>query len=487
MSLKKKALSGIFWVVIERFGQQLLQVLIFIILARLIEPEEFGLSAMLMIFFAVGQSMVDSGMGQALIREKEITIKDRSTVFWFNLGISLFVYLLIYLGSESIAQFYNKQILDQLSKIMGLSVIFFATAIIQRAELTQKLEFKKQAKAQVPATIIAGFCSIYLGYEGYGVWALAAMYVILPLVSSIILWIISPVEIKFVFSKSSFDRLFGFGYKLFLSGLIDTINQNIYKLVIGKFYNATILGYYSQSKRLQQLASLDLVRILQKVTYPILAKTNNSQKRLKEGYRKIILLSSIVITPITLLIIVFSDPIILTFLGSNWGPAALYLQILCVSGMIYHLHSINLNILKVLGRSDLFLRLELMKKAIITVAILIGINFNIHGLLIAQVISSYLNLLINAYYTSTLLNYSIVEQLRDYLGVLVLSIPMMSIAIFMSFIGSSDSILVLLVYLIIAGLVYFLTLVLVKNESTATIFDLFSDYMPSNFKRFLRI
>lgn len=482
MSLKTQASEGFLWVAIEKFGQQILQTLFFIILARLLSPEDFGLVAMIMILFALAQTVVDSGMGQALIRKEKITNQDRSTVFWFNLIISFVLYGFIYIGAPYIAGFYNRPELVDLSRVMGLAIIFFGIAIIQRSEMTQQLEFKKQAYAQIPAIIVAGTVSIIMAYNGYGVWALATQYLLVAFCSSLILWVLQPSIIKFQFSNESFKELFGFGYKLLISGFINTIYQHIYKLVIGKYFVASTLGYYTQAKKMQDLASKNLIAVIQKVTYPLLAKTGQEPERLKRGYRQVIQLSSFLIFPGMLLLIILAEPIVIFVLGQQWAPAIPFLQIVCISGILYHLHAVNLNILMVLGRSDLFLKLEIIKKVNTTIAIFIGLQFGIYGLLIGQVISSYIALFINTYYTAKFLEYRILEQVQDVFKILVLSFPMALIVGTLNFFSPVQSFLFLILYLGLAGVIYTIGNLIIKPEIVHILLPIITDKLPAKIK-----
>lgn len=478
MSLRQQAAKGVIWVAIERFGQQLIQIVVFIILARLLTPEDFGLVAMIMIFFAISQSFVDSGMGQALIRLKKITDEDRSTVFWFNLGISVVFCALLYFSAPSIAKFFEESRLTDLVRFMGLAILFTGIAIVQRSELTQLMDFKTQAIVQLPTVMIGGIVSISMAYMGYGVWALATQFVITALISSLLLWIIKPSKIIFKWYPESFKSLFGFGYKLLLSGLLDTMYQHIYKLVIGKFFTASILGFYTQAKNIQQIAGQNLVGIIQKVTYPLLSKTVDDPIRMKSGYRQVIQTSSFFIFPGMFLLIIFAHPIIIHVLGIQWEPAVPFLQIVCLSGMLYHLHAINLNVLKVLGRSDLFLKLEIIKKVNITIAIVIGIQFGIYGLLVGQVISSYIALIINSYYTAKFINYPITEQLLDVIKVVGLSIPMIVVSVsYIKFIEVTN-LLLLLIALSISVLTYVLSNMIYKTETVRTILDILKPHLP---------
>jgi len=487
MSLKTEATKGVIWVAIERFGQQFLQAAIFIILARLLTPEDFGLVAMLIIFFAISQSFVDSGLGQALIREKKITDQDRATVFWFNLILSLLFYGLLYISAPFIAMFYERPELTNLTRVMGFSVIFYGIAIVQRSELTQMLEFKKQAFAQIPAVFIAGIVSVTMAYMGYGVWALAAQYILLALFSSVLLWVVQPATIILNWNRESFNRLFGFGYKLLLSGLLNTTYQHIYKLVIGKFFMASVLGYYTQAQNLKSIASKTIVGIIQKVTYPLLSKTSDNTQRMKGAYRQVIQSSSFMIFPGILLLFIFAEPIMILVLGKQWQPASPFLQILCVSGMLYHLHAINLNVLKVLGRSDLFLKLEIIKKVNTKIAIIVGLQFGIWGLLIAQVITSYIALWINTFYTARFLDYSIFEQAKDVFSVLLLAIPMSFIAGVLVYHYSIDSLWMLLFALSGSAIIYFVTNLVYRTEITNIVITMFIPYLPDKIKTMLQI
>lgn len=466
MSLRKQAIRGIAWVAIERFGQQLVQAATLILLARLLTPEDFGLIGMLLIFLAVGQSFVDSGMGQALIREKKINKADRSTVFWFNLVISAFFYGILYAAAPWIAEFYSQPELINLTRVMGLTIIFSAFSVVQRAEMTQRLEFKKQAVAQIPAVVIAGVLSVWMAYSEYGVWAIAAQSIVTTILSSLFIWVVNPVKLGFIWDRDSFRRFFHFGNRLLAAGLLNTVFEHIYKLVIGKFFLASTLGFYTQAQKLQRLASKNLSSIIQKVTYPLLAKASLESKRLKAGYRKVILISSIVIFPAMLVLIILAEPIVVLLMGEKWVQAASFLQVLSVSGMLYHLNAINLNILKVKGRSDLFLKLELLKKLIIIFAIVSGFYFGIWGLLIGQVFSAIGALFINTIYSSRLIGYSLAEQIVDVMKVFLVAVPMLLVGVSLKLVCDTNNLVLLLVGLFLMSGVYLASIFAIKNEGT---------------------
>ncbi len=296
---------------------------------------------------------------------------------------------------------------------MGFNLIIYAISIIQRAHLTQQIDFKKQTKVRFVAVVISGTVAIFFALGGLGVWSLIIKILLMAFIDTARLWIVRPWRPRLTLYRSSFKKLFGFGYKILLSSLLDKFYQQIYKLLIGKYFSSATLGFYTQAANFSNILINTLFRTLEKVTYPVLAKLQDSKTRLKSGYRKVIKMSSFVIIPSMILLGVLAKPLILLLIGEKWLPAVPFLQLLCLSGLTYHFSQINLNMLLVLGRSDLGLKLELIKKFMITLAIIIGIQFGIYGLVIGEVIASYVNLVINAYYSKVFLHYSLMEQMKD--------------------------------------------------------------------------
>jgi len=472
MSLAEKSLSGFFWSFGSNVGTRVTALVVGIILARLLTPADFGLVAMLYIFFQISHSFVNSGFSQALIREKEISEEDKSTTFYVNILVSLLFYFLLWIAAPLIASFYQQPKLLWLTRFMGLSVIFNALTIVQSALLTQELNFKSLSYVEIGTNVITGGVAITLAFRGFGVWALAVNYVLRTFIRSIFFWIINPWKPIGFINKKSFKKLFGFGSKLLASGLIETTYQNIYKLIIGKFFTASILGFFTQAQNLKNNASQGIVSSLQRVTYPILSKIKNEPERLKSGYRKIIQVTSFFVFPAMIGLAITAKPLIVTLMGEKWLPAVSMLQILCFSGILYHFHAINLNVLKVVGRSDLFLKLEVIKKINITIAIVIGLQFGIWGLLIGQVISSYIALYINMYYTSTFINYSTGEQILDVLPLLLLNIPMIAILELINWFGFQNIGLQLILMIVAGVLTYGLTSIIYKTPPAKIVMDL---------------
>lgn len=465
MSLGQKTLSGFVWTFTSNIGTKFSTLIVGIILARLLSPEVFGLVAMLYIFFEVSQSFVDSGFSQALIRENKLTEEDKSTTFSVNVIVSVLFFGMLWFSAPYIASFYEEPILVDLTRFMGLNILIQAVTFVQRATFTQELRFKELSIISVVSSSGAGIVAIVLAYLDYGVWALAIKYVLSTIITTGILWSINPWFPKYFIVSESFKRLFGFGSKLFISGLINTIYSNIYKVIIGKVFSAAMLGFYTQAQLYVNQVTQGAVSTLQMVTYPILSKTRDDEERLKQAYRKIILASSFVIFPATIGLALVAEPMILTLVGEQWLPAASFLQLLCVSGALYHLHSINLNVLKVMGRSDLFLKLEVIKKINITIAIIVGIQFGIWGLLIAKIISSYVALYINMYYTKDFIDYPQLEQFKDLTPVILHTVPMaVGVYVTVNFIDLAHYYL-LAIGVITGGLLYVATTILMKSEA----------------------
>ena len=465
MSLGQQTLSGFIWTFISTIGTKFSTLIVGIVLARLLAPEVFGLVAMLYIFFEISQSFVNSGFSQALIREKKLSEEDKSTTFSVNVIVSVLFYSLLWFGAPYIALFYDEPALVDLTRFMGLNILIQAVTIVQSATFTQELRFKELSVIGILSSIGAGVIAIILAYMDFGVWALAVKYLVTTFFTSIFLYSLNPWKPTHFIVQESFNRLFGFGSKLFASGLLDTTFRNIYKVVIGKFFSASVLGFYTQAQLYVNQVSQGAVGTLQKVTYPILSKTRGNKEQLKQAYRKIILASSFVIFPATIGLALIAEPMILTLVGEKWLPAVPFLQILCVSGALHHLHSVNLNVLKVVGRSDLFLKLEIIKKINITIAIVIGLQFGIWGLLIAKVISSYVALYINMYYTKSFIDYTQLDQIKDLIPVILQAIPMAGIVFLVIQYVNLPHYFILIIGIVTGVTTYIITTVLFKSEA----------------------
>lgn len=437
-SLKRATAKGLFWSSVERFSNQGVQFIFSIVLARLLSPSDFGIIAMITIFFAVAQSFVDSGFSNALVRKTDRREEDLSTCFYFNIAVGLAAYIVLFLIAPFVATFYNQPILSPIIRITGLEVVLNSLCVVQQALFTIKIDFKSQAKITLSATLISGIVGVILAYQGYGVWALVWQGVILALVRMGLLWLMSKWHPKTGFSKSSFDYLFGYGSKLLASGLLDTIYNNIYPIVIGKFYTPAQLGNYSRALSFAQLPSSNITSILQRVTFPVLSRIQDDMPRLQINYRRLLKLSSFIVFPLMMGLAAVAFPLIRIVLTPKWEGCSFYLQIICFALMWYPIHAINLNLLQVKGRSDLFLRLEVIKKIVGVCIMCITIPLGITAMCIGMVIFSVIALFINTFYTGKLIHVGCFKQMRDILPVLIVSLLMFFVVYFTTLFFTND-------------------------------------------------
>lgn len=376
--------KAIAWSAVERFSAQGIQFVLGIVIARLLTPSSYGLVAMLSIFLAIGQSLIDSGFGSALIQKKNCTQSDYSTVFYFNIVVSVILYLICFVASPYIAAFYNEPQLESITKVSTLVFIINALAIVQRTKLTKNLDFKSQSKATIISTITSGLVGIFLAYKGFGAWALVVQGLVSSSVSTLVLWIISRWRPSLIFSTVSFKTLFGFGSRLIATGLLQTIYVNLYTLVIGKFYNARDLGFFNKMQNFATFPSRNFTSIVARAVYPEQCKLQDNNEALLANYLKLLSLSSFVIFPLMMGLAALSKPFINVLLGEKWIEGSTYLMILCFAYMLDPIQYFNWQILSVKGRSDLSLKSEVIKKIvsilIMVITIPMGVEYMICGL-----------------------------------------------------------------------------------------------------------
>lgn len=455
-SLKQVATKGVLWSSIERFSVQGIQFVIMIIMARLLTPEDYGLVGMLTIFLAVSQSLIDSGFSQALIRKQNRTEVDNSTVFYFNIAVGLALYLLFYISAPWVADFYGLPELSLVMRVVCLGIIFNSLAVVQRALLTVRIDFKTQAKASLIAAVISGMAGIILAYTGFGIWALVCQQLVNLGINTLLLWIFSKWKPMRTYSWKSFRELFSFGSKLLASGLLDTTYNNIYPIVIGKVFSAGDLGHYTRAQQFSVFPSSNITGILQRVTYPVLCSIQNDIDRLRGVYRKFLKLSAYVVFPLMTGLAAVSFPFIRIVLGEKWIFCAVLLQIICFSMMWYPIHAINLNLLQVKGRSDLFLKLEIIKKLLAVAVLCITVPMGLIAMCVGQIFSSVIGLIINTHYTGKLIQVGFLRQMKDLLPTFLLSLTMWAVVYFITTLCSDT--LLQLVAGVLVGIIYYLSL-----------------------------
>ena len=440
-SLKSKTIKGTAWSAIDNIASSGITFLVTLVLARLLTPEEYGIMAMIAIFIAISNSIIDSGFSNALIRKIHVERIDYNTVFYFNLIVSVFVYFLLYILSPAISIFFIEPILKEVIRVIGWVLIINALAIIPRTLFVKAVNFKVQTKVSLISSISSGGVGIGLALGGMGVWSLVGQLLSRQILNTLLLWIYSKWHPVWEFSMKSFKELFGFGSKLLLSGLLDTIYKNIYYIVIGRVYTSAQLGQYTRAEQFNTIFSSNLTSVVQRVSYPVLSSIQDEPERLKEAYRRVIKITMLITFACMLGLAAVAKPLIIILIGEKWLLAVYFLQIICFSGMLYPLHAINLNILQVKGRSDLFLKLEVIKKIIAIVPIIVGVFCGIEYMLWGSVLTSFIAYFLNSHYSAGLIYYPTKEQIKDILPTFLISSVVASVMWMLSFLNISYYIL----------------------------------------------
>lgn len=453
-TLKKKAVNSAFWKISETFARYGVGFIVSVVLARLILPESFGAVAMLTIFTAVCGVFIDSGFGGALIRKNDRTQTDCCTVFYFNIAIAIFLYIVLFFCAPLIARFYDMPVLTKVLRITAITMIISSTGAVHSGLLTANLQFNILAKYGVAAQIISGIVGITLAYFDWQIWALVTQQLVSSTLNTIFIWWKSPWRPQLIFCFKSLKELFGFGSKMLASALLDTVYTNMYGIVIGKVYRAKDLAFYNRAHNLTSLTSSMPTGVLQSVTFPTLVKMNGDDNVLREGYRRILRISAFIIFPLCLGMGAVAYPLVNTLYTTKWIYAASLLQIMVFSMMWYPIHAINLNLLMVKGRSDLFFRLEVIKKILGVTMMCITVPFGIVAMCIGSVLNSIIALAINTHYTGKLLNLGFLTQLKDYWPSLLISLLMFVFVTSLAHVMGND--IISLITCIATGIVVYL-------------------------------
>lgn len=428
IKLKKQAVSGVIWTFLQQFSIQLINFVVQIILARLLMPEAFGLIAMLSVFISLGQMLMDSGMTSSLIRTKTPDQLDYSTVFVTNLVVSIAVYALVYFSAPLIGKFYNQEILIAILRVYAISFVIRSFVAVHVAKLTKEMNFKLQMKLQVPSTIIGAVVGVCLAYLGYGVWSLVWLNLTQTIVFTLQNWMFIKWKPSFIFNKRRFQYHFNFGYKMTFSGVLDTVYNDAYNIVIGKMFSPATVGFYSQAENLRLFPVKQLSTVMNKVTYPLFSSLKNDDQ-LKSAYRLSMRLILFAVVPLMLLLIVIAEDLFLLLLGDKWLPSVPYFQILAIASIFRPIGVYNLNILKVKGKSDMFLKLEIIKKIVGVIAIAVTLPFGILPLVYSLTVTSILFAFLNALYSGKLINYGVSEQIKDIRKIFISGVIAAAIAI----------------------------------------------------------
>lgn len=412
-SLKQKTIKGTAWSAAEAFLSHGIVFVVSIVLARLLSPSDYGLLGLCTIFVTILDGIVDSGFGSALIRKKDATNDDYNTMFITNMVFSVALYFVLFFSAPLIAQFFKRMEMISLLRVTGLIVFIHALSITQYTILAKRLDFKSKTKATAISGVVSGVIGIVMALAGFGVWALVGQHISKRLVNTICFWVINRWKPSLRFNKESFRYMWGFGWKIMLSGLLNNIWNQLYQVVVGRWYSPQVLGQYTQAKNYSNVLSLNFTLVIQRVTYPALSKTQDDKPRMVTAYRRVIKLTMFVTAICMISMGAVAEPLIYCMIGEKWHMAATFLPLICISCSLYPLHAINLNMLNIQGRSDIYLYLEIVKKVLAVIPIAFGIFVSIYWMLIGSIIMGIISFFLNSYYTGKSLNYSSWMQIKD--------------------------------------------------------------------------
>lgn len=426
------------WSAIDNVAQFGVQFVVSIVLARLLSPDDYGLIGIITIFTTVCTTIINGGFSNALIRTQKPTDEDYNTAFICNLLMSILLYAIVFLCSPLIADFFNRQELVALTRVSSFTMIIGALAIVQQTRLTKRIDFKTQTKITLIASILSGIVGIALALMDYGVWALVVQGIVAQSLRTVLLWFFNHWVPSLRFSKESFNRLFGFGWKMMASGILDSLWTQLYQVIVGKFYSPSTLGQYTRAKQFASLFSSNLTSVIQRVTFPVLSDIQDENERMIVAYRRIIKTTMFMTFALMFALGAVSEPLLYCLIGPKWHEAATYLPWICLIGSLYPLHAINLNMLQVQGRSDLFLGLEIIKKIIGIVPLMIGAFIGIFPMLYTSVFTSIICYFLNAYFPGKLLGYSSWMQVKDVALSFVISLIMAVVVYLMKYLPLSN-------------------------------------------------
>lgn len=470
-SLKLKIFSSLIWKFLERGGTQGIQFILQLVLARLLSPKDYGVVAIITVFIAISTVFVQGGLNIALIQKQEIDEEDISSVFYVSLVIAIIIYLILWIFAPTIANFYKLLELTSILRVMGLTLFLNAFNSIQSAIISKNMEFKKLFYSSLGAIIPSGILGIILAYKGLGVWSLVYQQLINQFFVCIILWFTVKWSPSLIFSLKKVKKLFSFGSKLLCSSLIDTIYRELINLIIGRVYPPAMLGYYNRGDQFPKVIVSNFNGSIQSVIFPALASVQHDRKKIKEIMRRAIMMSSYIIFPAMIGLMIISEPMVRLVLTDKWLLCVPYLRVFCVSYALWPVHTANLQAINAIGRSDIFLKLEIIKKIMGVIIILITSKYGAYMMAIGTVVNSIFSSFINSYPNKKLLNYSYMEQIKDIFPSFIISILMGVVIYFIQLLKYSD-LVILILQILSGGIIFIILSFIFKNESFLYLLDI---------------
>lgn len=452
-SIKSKTLSSLIWKFAERSGAQIIQFIVSVILARLLTPSDYGLIGLITVFISIALVFAQSGLGQALVQRKNIDNVEFSTVFYFSMAFSILLYTILFLCAPLIAEFYKSYKLINVIRVLGITVIIGAINSVQQAYIQKTMQFKRFFYSTLSGTLVSAIIGIAMAYSGYGIWSLVLQQVTNQFVNTVVLWFTVKWRPIFTFSIKKAKRLFTYGWKLLCSSLLDTIYNNIYSLIIGKFYTSSDLGYYNRGKQFPMLVIQNVNSAIDSVLFPVLSGAQDDKNRLKAMVRRSIVTSTFIIFPCMAGLAAIAKPLTILLLTEKWLPAVPFIQFCCFTYAFWPIHTANLQAIKAVGRSDIFLKLEIIKKIVGITGLCISLPFGLYAMMWMRCLTTIISSFINAFPNKKLLGYSYLEQVKDMLPSFINSIAMCIIIICANLLNL-NSILTMIIQIILGVGIY---------------------------------
>jgi O-antigen/teichoic acid export membrane protein len=463
--IKTKSVNAAIWSAIDKFSEQGIRFILGLVVARLLFPSDYGLIGMLAVFMALPDVLVNSGFSAALIQKKNADETDFSTVFYFNIFVGLVLYLALYLSAPLVADFFEEPKLVNLTRVLGLSVVINSFGLVQRTILTKHLDFKTQTKISISSILPSGIIGILFAYYGYGVWAIVFQSLSRRFLTTLFFWVFNKWRPQRIFNLQSLKTLFAYGSNLLIAGIIHTIFDRIYLIIIGKFYHAETLGYFTRAKQFVTLPSSSITAVLERIAFPVFSTLQNDNQMLLAGYRKSVKMAAFINFPIMLGLIVLAEPLIRFILTDKWLPAVPYLQLLAIAGLLAPMHTLALSVIKAKGDSRIFLNLDIVKKVIATATILVVYRWGVIAIIYSNIVLGFMFFYMNFFYAGKRMSFSFGKQLLDLLPYILVAGIMAGIMFVSRFLLPDSDIVQLIVSSIIGVIVYFAISALLKLEA----------------------
>lgn len=460
---KKHILSSLIWKFLERGGTQGVQFILQIFLARLLTPNDYGIIALITIFIALARVFVQSGFNTALIQGKDINEEDYSSVFYLSMFVAILLYIILFFTAPAVADFYKIKDFILILRVLSLTLFIGAVTSVQNAIVVRKMQFKKLFISSLGAMLISGVIGIIMAYKGYGVWALVYQQLSNQLIITLILWFVVDWRPKLVFSIKKIKKLFFYSYKLLLSALLNTLYMNFRSLVIGKLYSPDMLGYYNRGNDFPRIISTNFDGAIQSVMLSTLSREQDNKLRVKQMMRRGIVTSSFILFPLMVGLAIISKPLVLLLLTEKWLPCVPFIWVFCGSYSLLPIHTANLQAINALGRSDIFLKLEIIKKILGVVILIMTLKFGVYVIALGMLLSGIISTFVNSYPNKKLLNYSYKEQIIDILPSLLISL-IMGIMIYQLSYLVKGNLLLIIAQIIFGGVSYIILATIFKLE-----------------------